>query len=200
MMYAALGRLKDGITIDQAAARMSELQKVIDQQHVAFNKGYEVVELTPWLESVVGQSRSWMLMLLGAVGLVLLISCANVANLVLAHGSTRVRELTVRGALGATRWRIARQLLAESILLAAIGGGAGLTLAWWGLSALRAATPATVPRAALIAVDWRVFLFTASAALGTGILCGLLPAVQGSRLNLVSGLKEGVEMDPVAPC
>jgi predicted permease len=191
MIYETLGRLRPDIDIESAAARVSELQTIADRQHVANNKGYVVVELKRWLDTYVEDFRSWMLMLLGAVGLVLLIACANVANLVLAQASKRTRELTVRGALGASRWRIARQLLAESMTIAAVGAAAGFLMAWWLLGLLRSATPGTVPRAAFIAMDWRVLLFTSAVALGTGILCGLLPALQSSRLDVVGGLKEG---------
>jgi hypothetical protein len=140
--------------IETAAARMSELQTIADGQHAAFNKGYVAVELKRWLDTHVEDFRSWMLMLLGAVGLVLLIACANVANLVLAQASMRTRELTVRGALGASRWRIARQLLAESTLIAAIGA----ITASDGVVVARPAAlghAGTVPRAAFIAIDWR---------------------------------------------
>jgi putative ABC transport system permease protein len=191
MIYETLGRRRPGIGIDTAAARMSELQNVSDGPHAGSNKGYVTVELKRWLDAHVEDFRAWMLMLLGAVGLVLLIACANVANLTLAQASMRTRELTVRGALGASRWRIARQLLAESMLIAVIGATAGLLMAWWLIVALRSATPGTVPRAAFIAIDWRVLLFTSAVALGTGLLCGLLPAFQGSRVDIVGGLKEG---------
>ena len=130
-------------------------------------------------------------MLLGAVALVLLMACANVANLVVAHGTARVRELTVRGALGASRWRIARQLLAESLLLATVGAAAGLAVAWWGIGVLRSALPPGIPRASTIGMDLRVLGFTAAAAIATGLVCGLLPALQGSRVDLTTGMKEG---------
>lgn len=121
MGYNPTGRLRDGVTIAQAEAAMGQLQTSLDIHHVGFNKGYTRVELKPMLEDYVGDARLWMLMLLSTVALVLLIACANVANLVLAHATTRVRELTVRRALGATRWRIARQLLAETLVLSSFG-------------------------------------------------------------------------------
>jgi predicted permease len=162
-----------------------------DTHKKAFNKGYLRAEVIPLLEDYVGTARSWMLMLLGAVGLVLLIACANVANLVLAHSSTRVRELTLRGAIGASRWRIARQLIAESLLLSVLGAAAGVLVAWWGLSLLRGAMPTTIPRAFSIGLDLRVLGFTSLLAIGTGFVCGLLPALRGSRVDLVGGLKDG---------
>src|SRR6185295_19115038 len=115
----------------------------------------------------------------------------NVANLVLAHGSTRVRELTVRAALGASRVRIARQMLAETLFLASLGGMAGLLTGYWGLAVLRGAMPASIPRASAIAIDLRVLAFTSAVTLATGLVCGLLPAVHGSRFSLVSGLRDG---------
>jgi len=184
-------RLHKGVTMAEAEAALSRLESSVDQDKAGFNKGYTRAELKPLIEDYVSDARSWMLMLLGAVGLVLLIACANVANLVLAHGSTRARELTIRGALGASRWQIARQLLAESALLSSLGAAAGLIVAWWSLGLLRTALPASIPRAANIGVDGRVLLFTMGIALLTGGLSGLAPAFQNSRLDFVRGLKEG---------
>ena len=191
MTFGPTLRLKDGKTREEVEAALSQLQAAADPRKLAFNKGYTRVELTPLIEEYVGTARSWMLMLLGAVALVLLIACANVANLVLAHGTARVRELTVRGALGASRWRIARQLLAESLLLASVGAAAGLAVAWWGIGVLRSALPPGIPRASTIGMDLRVLAFTAAAAIATGLVCGLFPALQGSRLDLTTGMKEG---------
>ena len=186
-----VGRLRDGVTIAQAQAAMSQLQATLDATHAAFNKGFTSVELNPLLDEYVGDVRSWMLTLLGAVALVLLIACANVANLLLAHGTTRAREMAVRGALGASRWRLARQSLAETLLLSSAGGACGWFVAWWGVAVLRNALPASIPRAASIGLDTRVLMFTLSSAVATGLVCGLLPALAGSRVDFVSGLKEG---------
>ncbi len=186
-----VGRLRDGVTVAQAQAAMSQLQASLDGTHATFNKGFTTVELTPLLDEYVGDARPGMLTLLGAVALVLLIACANVANLLLAHGTTRAREMAVRGALGASRWRLARQSLAEALLLSSIGSACGWLVAWWGVAVLRAALPASIPRAANVGLDTRVLLFTLSVAVATGLLCGLLPAVAGSRVDFVSGLKEG---------
>jgi predicted permease len=191
MGYNPTGRLRTGVSIAEAEAAMGQLQSSLDVNHAGFNKGYTRVELKPLLEDYIGDARKWMLMLLGAVGFVLLIACANVANLVLAHGTTRVRELTVRAAVGATRWRIARQLLAESLLISLMGAAAGLIVAWWGLGLLRAAMPTSIPRAASVALDGRVLAFTTAIALITGLVCGLLPAFRSSRVDFASGLKDG---------
>jgi predicted permease len=191
MAHNPTARLRDGVTFAQAEAAMGRLQAGLDVDHAGFNKGYTRVELRPLLDDYVGDARSWMLTLLGAVALVLVIACANVANLVLAHATTRVRELTVRRALGATRWRIARQLIAETLLLSGLGAAVGLVVAWWGLGLLGAAMPASIPRAASVALDGRVLGFTTAIALVTGLVCGLLPAFAGSGVDLVRGLKDG---------
>jgi putative ABC transport system permease protein len=191
MAYNPTARLKDGVTIAQAEAAMSQLQSTLDASHAAFNKGYTRVELKPLLDDYVGDARAWMLTLLASVGLVLIIACANVANLVLAHGITRIRELTVRRALGATRGRMVRQLLWETLLLSSLGGIAGLAVAWWSLGLLRATLPASIPRAGSIGLDARVFVFTTAIAILTGLACGLLPAFVGSGTDVVSGLKDG---------
>ena len=190
MGFSVIGRLRNGISVAAAQSAMSQLQSALDEYHVSFNKGYSIVHLTPMLEWYVGDARPWMLMLLGAVACVLLIACANVANLFIAHGTTRVRELTVRGALGASRSRIARQLLAESMVLTTIGAAAGVAIAWWTLDLLRGSLPSSIPRSSSVTLDWRVFGITSVISIATGILCGLYPALQGSRVDLVRGLKD----------
>jgi putative ABC transport system permease protein len=191
MGLACVARLKSGVTIDEAAIRMSALETRLDAQKTGFFKGYTHVELMPLLDQYVKSARPWMLLLLGAVGLVLLIACANVANLVIAHSSTRVRELAVRAAIGASHGRLARQLLTESVVLSIAGAGAGIVLAYGSLRLLDGAWPSSIPRGWSIGIDLRVLMFTAIVACATGVLCGLLPALRGFRLNLVSGLKEG---------
>jgi predicted permease len=191
MGFNPTARLKDGVTVAQAEAAMSRLQATLDTSHATANKGYTRVELKPLLDDYIGDARPWMLTLLASVGLVLVIACANVANLVLAYGTTRVRELTVRRALGATRGRIVRQLMSETLLLALLGAGAGLAMAWWSLGLLGAALPPSIPRAGSIGLDARVFLFTTTTAILTGLACGLLPAFVGSSTDVVSGLKDG---------
>jgi predicted permease len=191
MAYNPTARLKDGVTIAQAEAAMSRLQASLDVSHATDTKGYIRVELKPLLDDYVGDARTWMLTLLASVSLVLVIACANVANLVLAYGTTRIRELTVRRALGATRGRIVRQLMSETLLLALLGGVAGLTMAWVSVELLRAALPPSIPRTGSISVDARVFVFTTAIAILTGLVCGLLPAFVGSSTDVVSGLKDG---------
>ena len=184
-------RLREGRSLEEVEAALSQMQSAADGRKMAFNKGYTRVEVTPLIESYVGGARSWMLLLLGAVALVLLIACANVANLIIAQGTTRVRELTVRGALGASRGRLVRQLLAESLLLSSIGAVAGVAVAWWGIGVLRSALPPGIPRASTIALDLRVLGFATLLAVLTGIICGLAPALHGARVNLATGMKDG---------
>jgi predicted permease len=139
----------------------------------------------------VSDVRSRLLMLLGAVALVLLIACANVANLTLSRAATREKEMSLRAALGAERQRIARQLLTESVLLAAIGGLVGLAFAYAGLALLKVSLPADTPRLASVALNWRVMIFSAGLSVVTGLIFGLAPAVQSSRTAIIDALKSG---------
>lgn len=186
---SALGRLRGGVTLAQGDEALTRLQSALDLHHVGFDRGYAAVELMPLLDVYVADARNWMLLLLGAVACVLLIACANVANLFIAHGAERVRELTIRGALGAARGRIARQLLIETMAIAALGGAAGLVLGRMTLSVLRSSLPASIPRANSIALDLRVVAVMAVVVIATGVICGVLPAFQASRLDLVDGLQ-----------
>ena len=147
--------------------------------------------IEPLLDSVVGDTRPRLLLLFGAVGLILLIACANVANLMLARATSREREMAIRGALGASATRIVRQLLVESILLGAMAGVAGLVLAAVSLRALTGLLPADTPRLADIALHWPVFLFAAGASVVTGILFGLVPAIRMASPDLQDGLRSG---------
>lgn len=187
---AVLARLKPGVTITQAQAEMTSLAQALAAQYPAQNKNYEtsVVALRSLL---VGKVTRLLWLLLGIVGAVLLIACANVANLLLARATTRHREMAIRAVLGASRWQIVRQLLLESLLLAACGGAVGLLFSLWGVDLLVAALPAEVPRLTGLAPDWRVLLFTLGAALLTGVLCGLAPALSASRHDLSVAMKEG---------
>ena len=186
----SVGRLKPGVTVAAADADLRAVAARLAQEHPVFNAGWTTT-LVPMQESVTGAARTPLLVLAGVVAFVLLIACANVANLQLARGAARRRELAVRTALGASRSRLLRELLTESLLVAAAGGMLGLLLAVWGTAALVAAAPPAVPRLADIAVDGRTLLFTAALSIVTGLLFGLLPALHGSRTNLNDVLKEG---------
>ena len=184
-----VGRLKPGVALTQAQAEMDTISQRLAQNHAEFNSGWSV-RLTELQERMVGELRPSLLMLFGAVGFVLLIACANVANLLLARAAYRHKEIAVRTALGASRWRIVRQLLTESLLLSVVSGAVGLALSLWLIKLLVAISPPNSPRFNEITIDWQVFLFTFAITILAGLLFGLVPALQTSRTDLNETLKE----------
>jgi predicted permease len=184
-------RLKPGVTAEAAQREMTAFATRLKQNYTNFYPKDWTLMVTPLAEVASGKIRPILLVLLGAVGFVLLIACANVANLLLARAAARVKEVAIRAALGAKRGQLVRQLLAESMVLAIIGGALGLLLAYWGVKGLSAMQPANSPVVEGIRIDGLVLAFTFVLAVVTGLLFGIVPAAQITRTNLQNTLREG---------
>jgi len=185
-----IGRLKPGVAEEQAQAEVKAIAARLEQQYPDQNTN-KSLRVESALSAMVGDVRPALLILLGAVACVLLIACANVANLLLARATSRHKEMAIRAALGASRMRVIRQLLTESVLLSLAGGAAGLLLAVWWSDLLIALGKEDIPRAVEVAIDWRVLGFTAGVSVLTGLIFGLVPAFHSSKSELVDSLKEG---------
>src|SRR6266550_4403644 len=188
--FFAIGRLKPGVKIDQARAEMTTIEGRLEKEYPGGNTGIGI-SLIPTQEQTVKDIRPALLVLFGAVAFLLLIACANIANLLLARAASRKKEIAIRTALGASRLRVLRLLLTESLMLSLAGGGIGFLLALWGTDALVALEPDNIPRLSEVGVDARVFLFTLSVSVVTGIVFGLIPGMRTARPDLNEALKEG---------
>ena len=186
----SVGRLKPDASLAEARADIVAIAGRLAAQYPESNAGW-TASVVPWREHEVGEYKPVLAIMMGAVGFVLLIACANVANLLLARATARNREVAIRAALGAGRWRIVRQLLTESVLLSLAGAALGLLIALWGLDLIVAAVPSDKPFWMVFTIDVRVLLFTLAIAVSTGVLFGLAPALQATRTELHESLKEG---------
>jgi putative ABC transport system permease protein len=188
--YRVIGRLRDGVSLEQAQSEMDGIARRLEQAYPTSNRG-KLASVVPLQEVIVGNMRQTLLVLFGAVGVVLLIACANVANLLLARSSNRAREMVVRAAVGAGRGRLVRQLLTESFVLAACAALLGTWMARIGTGALIRLAPDTFPRLGEVQVDLAALGFALTLALGASVLFGLAPALQISRVQLADGLRQG---------
>jgi putative ABC transport system permease protein len=180
--FIAMGRLKAGVSLTRAQAEMTTLARLEAEAYPKSHAGW-TIHLLPLARQVTGQARPALLVLLGAVAFVLLIACANVANLLLCRSAARRREIAVRAAIGAGRGRLIRQLLTESVLLGILGGGLGLVLGAWGVRGLLAFSPPNISRLSETTLDWRVMLFASLVSLLTGVIFGLVPAWRVAKLD-----------------
>ena len=185
-----IARLKPGVTIDQARADMNRIARELLQEHPIANGGANVINVLSLQDSITGRVNTALKILFGAVGLVLLIACANVANLLLARAAARRKEFAVRAALGASRFRLVRQMLIESLLLAGGGGVLGLVFASWTIALLVRVAHETVPRMIGVQLNGKVLVFNLAASLFTGIAFGMIPALRASRTDLQETLKD----------
>ena len=185
-----IGRLKPGVTPEQARAELNTILRDIKREHPTSYDPNEIIAVMPLRDFVVGRVSTALWIVLGAVAMVLLIACANVAHLSLARANARSKEMALRAALGAGRARLVRQVLCESLLLAVIGGAAGALLAWWGTGALTSLGPKELPRAQEIRMDLPVLLFALGASILTGLLFGVFPALRSSRVDPNESLKD----------
>ncbi len=188
--WEAIARLKPGVTLARANGELTSIAHALASQYPTWNS-YMGIGVTPEVDYLIGETRTSLLILFGAVGLVLLIACANVANLLLARSSRRAREIAIRSAIGATQWRVIRQLITESFVLSAVGAVWGVIVAAAFLKGVLQLYPTNLPRAEEIGIDFRVLLFTAGLAILTGILFGLIPALRVSSPNLMEAIREG---------
>ena len=189
-IFRAVGRLKPGVSAAQMQAEMDVISERLQRQYPDTNSGVRI-NFTRLYDIIVGDVQQALWVLLATVSLVLLIACVNVANLTLSRMAARQREIAIRTALGAGRWRVTRQLMTESLLLAFVGGLCGLILAIWGLDALVAFNPGNIPRLSGVSINASALLFTLAASVITGLIFGLVPAWQASRGNLNQTLREG---------
>lgn len=188
--YRGVGRLAAGVSVTQAQAEMTGIASRLSQQYPVSN-GDKGIAVVPMQDVIVGDSRQTLFVLLAAVAFVLLIACANVANLLLARAASRGRELVVRAAVGAGRVRLVRQMLTESVVLALLAGAGGVLIARWGVTALLALAPANLPRIDEVSVDATALMFALAISLAASLIFGLAPAWHVSRVDLADGLRQG---------